>query len=299
MRFAFTSRLKAALHVYLRSLTSLEYYRSLLSTHFSFSIKFYLVLALLFTLVNSTFSTMHLVPKLQRNINSLLDYALDMFDDSLVITLRDGTLSINQSEPYVVPTGRAISPGALRRNFLVINPSADPADLEGELPTIVLLTSDSLVLNLGSQTKIIRLNAFRDRVITKASFAHFIALTRRYLRLVPYFVTILLVLSSLFYYFVYRLVLYLLFVGGLLYLVNLLKGTKLSFPDCYRIGLHTMSLPLTLGLIATVLSQTIYLRGWFFVLNFLFGVLVLLKLDSCGPVSFSSADDIRDEAILE
>ncbi len=301
MRSTLAQKIKAALHVYIRSLTSLSYYDSLLNTRFSFSLKFYLVLALLFTLVNSAFSTIHLVPRLQKNINSVLDYALNMFDDDLVITLKDGRLSINQQEPYVVPTGSTTSgsPSDItKRNFLVINTSAEPSDLEGDLPTIILVTSDSLILNLGNQSKIISLHSFRDRVITKTTFSQTIAHIRSYLRFVPYFVTVLLVLASLFYYLVYRL-LYLFVVGSLLYLLNLLRGASLKFLDCYRIALHTMSLPLTLGLLATILSQDIYLRGWFFVLNFLFGALVLLKLDFYTPDTFSEAGDIRDEKVLE
>ena len=271
-------KIKAALHVYTKSLTSVKYYKELIKTDLKFSLKYYVVLAVLFTLVNALFSTIQILPKLQKGIRDTMEYALNMYEDDLIITIKGGALSVNKEEPYIIPLASVEGSSEVAKNLIVFDSKAGLDDLEETYDALILVNGTNVLMRSSSKTEVFPIKDIPDATITKEDFSSAIAKIQSLTKFVPYFVGIAFVLAMLFYYLVYRLI-YLFFVGVLLWVIGAIRGLNLSFSKFYKVALHTMSLPLTVGLVNSVVSANIYFPSWFFLLNIIFGGLVVVSLD--------------------
>ena len=273
-------KVKAALHVYVKSLTSVKYYKEIIKTDLKFSLKYYVVLAVLFTLVNSLFSTVQVLPKIQKGINDAIEYALDLYEDDLVITIRDGELSVNKEEPYIIPFVGAMenSSNKAAENLIVFDSVAGLDDIKDTYDTLILVNGTNILVQSSSKIKVIPIKEFPDTTFTKADFVAAINQVRSLTKFVPYIAGIVLVVAMLVYYLGFRL-LYLVFVAATLWMIGAVRKMGLPYSKYYKIALHTMSLPLTVGLVNSVISANIYLSNWFFLLNLIFGALVVMSLD--------------------
>lgn len=284
-------RIKAALHVYTKSLVSVKYYREIISTDLRFSLKYYVVLAVLFTLVNSLFSTIQVLPKLQKGIDDALEYALDLYEDDLVITINDGILSVNKDGPYIVPFV-GVAGATVAKNLIVFDSEAGLDDLKDTYETLLLVNGTNILMQGPSKVEVFPIKDFPNAEITKDSFVSLVTQIRSFTKFVPYVVGVAFVLSMLFYYLVFRLI-YLVVVAVLLWVVGSLRGLSLDFSKYYKVALHTMSLPLTVGLLNSVFMSSFYFPYWFFLLNAIFGILVVMSLENT-----STEGDVLEGEVL-
>lgn len=271
-------RIKAAIHVYTKSLFSVKYYRDLIKTDLKFSLKYYAVLATLFTLVHATFSTTKLAPKIQKGVEDAVEYVLSLYEDDLEISIKSGRVSINKKEPYVIPLNLELGEG-VAKNIIVFDSNGGIDDIKSKYDTLILVNKVNLLTrDTSGKIEVVPLSNIPDTVITKQSFSSLLQRIQGLTKFVPYIVGIVLTFSILMYYLVFRLI-YLLLVGILLLVVGEIRGLNLTFSKYYKVALHTMSLPLTLGLLESVVSAKVYFPGWFIFLNLIFGALIVFSLD--------------------
>jgi hypothetical protein len=285
-------KLKAALHVFVKSLTSISYYQDLLKTDLKFSLKYYVVLALIFTAVTSVSYSFTLIPQIEKGINEGLEYALNLFEDDLVITLEEGKMSINKEEPYVVPLEDGVSSGP--ENLIVFDTEGTLEDLNGTYSSLVLVNEVNVLVQAeGQSPQVYSLSNFPDGSYDKEDLVDAVERVRSFVRFVPYLVGLSLVLGVLFYYLVFRLF-YLFVVAVLLALAGAFRGLSLSYGKYYKIAIHAMTLPMSIEVVRIVFSWQIDVPYWFMFLNLLFGVLVVMKLGS--PEGEDSASSISSES---
>ncbi len=232
------------------------------------------------------------MPKLQKGINDAIEYALDLYEDDLVITIKEGVLSVNKDEPYIVPFVGAAGT-TVAKNLIVFDSEAGLDDLEETYDTLILVNGTNILVQNSSKVEVMPVKDLPDTEITKADFVAGINQIRSFTKFLPYIAGTLFVLSMLFYYLVFRLA-YLLFVAVLLWVVGAIRGLELDFSKYYKVALHTMSLPLTVGLLNSVMMSNLYFPNWFFLLNAIFGVLVVLSLGKVGEEESSVEGDIDE-----
>lgn len=288
-----TQKIKAALHVYAKSLTSIKYYKDLIKTDLKFSLKYYVVLAVLFTMVNSLFSTIQILPKLKKGINDALDYALNMYEDDLVITIEKGVLSVNKDEPYIIPLSTTEETSSVAKNLIVFDSDAGLDDLEETYDTLILVNGTNILAKSSSDISVMPIKDIPDTTITKENLVSVVTRIRFLTKFAPYIVGILFILATFSYYLGYRLI-YLFLVGAFLWVIGTVRKLKFSYSKYYKIALHTMSLPLTVGLVNSITAANIYFPSWFFLLNLIFGVLVVLSLEENGKDQTASNSEDKE-----
>ena len=79
------------------------------------------------------------------------------------------------------------------------------------------------------------------------------------------------------YYAIFR-GLYLLMIGGLLYLLGKALKTAVPYRNAFRIGLHAMTLPVLIDTLTSLINLQLPVAYWFLAINLLVGVLVLREI---------------------
>jgi hypothetical protein len=80
-----------------------------------------------------------------------------------------------------------------------------------------------------------------------------------------------------FYYGIFR-IFYLLIVGLVLWVIGKVRNMELGYDKYFKIAVHTFTLPLVLDVIIKITNINFVLPFWFFLINVIFGVMVILNL---------------------
>ena len=290
-------KLKAALHVFTQSLTSPKYYNKLIKTDFKFSLKYYIVLAFLFTLATSLNALIPLLPKINQGVEDALTYAHELYDDDLVITLENGEVSINKEEPYIVPFP-SNAPEA-PKNLIVFDSEGTLDDLERTYDTLFLINSRNILVRNEERIQAYPVGNFPDGEFTEDDLAEITDSLRSFGNFIPYIVGTILFLAVLFYYLVFRLI-YLFFVSVILWIAGLIRGLSFEFINYYQIALHAITLPLCLELLNNFFKVQVTGVPWFILLHLVFGLVIIFMLNkSVGEGVAEEASEEVNEGELE
>lgn len=151
-------KLRAFFYSFKRSLVSPDYYRDVIKTKFSFSLKFFLFSCFLLSLILGTVYSLSAQPALNKFVLELKRLP-GYYPENLVIEIKNGQVNTNQKEPFFVPLPPFPGEGAEIKppftNLLVIDTQAEIGEIK-KYQTAALLTKDSLVIRTAEQTQELR-----------------------------------------------------------------------------------------------------------------------------------------------
>lgn len=274
-------KIKTFFYSFYKSTSSPKYYSDILKTKLGFSIKYLLALAILASLVSTTFSSIKSIPKAQRGINSLISTVRNAYPSDLVITIKSGSWTINRPEPFTVPlpkTSRSANAEGIE-NIIVFYKQGTIDDLTN-FKTIALVNSANVLIRSGTNGSISNLpiSSIKDTVINSILVNSILDKINKYFQVLPYFLPIFIFFGLMMYYFVIRGI-YLFGVALLIYIFAKLNKKPLKYMDAYRIGIHTMTIPLIIEVILEAIGFGIPIPFGFMLLNILPAVFVVTKLE--------------------
>ena len=267
-------KLKAATYVFANSLISPKYYQHIIETRFSFSLKYFAVLALIASLITFSSTVKPITQDLSEGISALESTALNAFPEDLVVTLKDGELSINQPEPYIFAMPKDFTDEPETKtpsNFLVFDSIGTLDDLE-KYDTLILVNRTNILVQGSNKVEVYPLKDYPDGELTAEILRSFANEVKPFLKAIPYIVLTFALLGTVLYYFGFRLA-YLVIVSLALMAFGSLRGLKLSFSKYYQVGLHAITLPLIIEVLSDAFQFPINYPYWFLVLNVLVGVI--------------------------
>jgi len=271
-------KLKAFAYVFYKSLTSLEYYKDILETDFSFSIKYLAVLALVATIVNTSITSTVEIPQIMSWVYEQKNNLIDVYPNDLEITAQDNALSINQPEPYEIKTpGNMKENGApLPANLVVFDKNGTINDFEVK-DTLVLVNETNMLVRNGNSFDTYPIKDIPNGKVDKQIFTNAVNSFDSVIKYIPFAFVLVTALVLFFYYFVFRLV-YLLIVSLTLLIVNMFVKPDVEFKHLYRIALHAMTAPLLIDLVLRVFNIQYFVTiPWFYFLNVVLGTIVIIK----------------------
>ncbi|MFA6981480.1 MAG: DUF1189 family protein [Patescibacteria group bacterium] len=274
------SKLKAFFHIFSKSLTSLAYYKDVVSSDKKLSIKYFFSLALLATLVTSIYTLIPLVPKVRSSLSNAVEQVVSMYDDDLVVTIAGGKLSTNRTEPYVVPAPwKEEVPGEMPENLVVIDVNGTVDDFNNKYDSFILVNASNIMFHDSSGMRVESLSQFPDMVVTKGDVLDLATKAKSVFVYVPYLLSVFLFIG-LFLNYAFLRFLYLFVVAALLFVIGRLRGVTYSYIDYLKIAIHTFTLPLVLEVIVRAVDISLLERFpmWFLLVNMIFGVVVLFSL---------------------
>jgi hypothetical protein len=275
-------KIKAFFYVYYKSLTTVKYYQDILKTELGFSMKYFFALAIIATLIVAVSTSVREVPKIKSAVDGVLTQSQELYPEDLVITIENGQMSTNQPDPVIismpqVPGVQEPDPAADFDNLVVIDEEGTLGDME-KYNTLFLVNESNILVWSEGRIEVYPLRDLPNTEITRETINNLVERFEGWIRLIPYIITVLVFVALLFYYLGFRLV-YLLPVALIFFIIGSIRGLKLTYGKYYQIGLHTITLPLTVEMIAVLVGIPILFPFWFFIVNILFGVLVISSLE--------------------
>jgi len=242
------------LNFFKKTFTSSEFYRSLVEVPFKYSLNYFLIFFVIYSLVaGAIFSYRFILPL--KDVASLIpDKVLALYPDDLVITIEKGKLSTNYSEPYRLPSELVLdiiteledsAKSKVLGDSVGTNTYAIVIDTEGVLDdyydyqTYVLVTEDYLAYtNEDGNMEVFAFTEVPDIAIDHGFIADKVNLIRPFLE---YAVLALIVLSILVSLAVFPLgyLIYCAFFSLLVLLIGkVVGGLPLNYKKSYQISLH-------------------------------------------------------------
>lgn len=286
VKLKYMKRLKAFLYVYKNSLTSLAYYKELLTVKPIFSFKYFFALTLLATLITTVRIGVPAMPELKNFSQTLLRESSEIFPNDLVLTSKDGEWYVNQPEPFSIKAPQFMKTAPQEapdvkfpENLITFYHDGTINDLE-TLDTLMLVNNVNFIVR-SEQGKIEahKLTDLQDGTFDRQSFDKILGVIERVTAYIPLFVYTILLLAAFAYFFVYRLW-YLVVIAAALMLLGYFKKLNFTFGTYYKLGLHAFTLPLTIEVLLILFGGRIEFPMWELILNLVFGFLVLTKIES-------------------
>jgi len=268
-----------------------EYYNSLLSEPFSFSLKYFLLFTLIFSAIFSLIYSVRIIPPLRNFLNEKSMEILQRYPEGLEITIKKGKVLTNAEEPYFVKFPKREMPGSTGpKNFLVIDTRSD-FSLEKfySYSTAILLTRDSVVSQEKGKVTINQLENFPDFTVNKTVVSSFIN------KITPYFNLVIPIVMFGMLFGIYTAVsfrlVYLVVAALLIWVIGKIKKVNLNYSKSYQIGLHLMTLPIVVTFSLNLVSPQTSIPFLFTILTV---VVAFINLDNV-PAGSSAEKPSQEE----
>ncbi len=272
-------RLKSFWYVFRRSLIDVDYYRDVLKVDTVFSVKYFLTLALAASLITTIRIVVPAIPRIQEVVDGLFSNFSDIYPEELVITSQSGMWQINQQEPFFIPAPESLDTGEVDfpDNLLVFDHKGTIDDIERYDTFTIINESNLIAIDSQNSVKGHSLDSLPDGEFTRTKYDHALGNIKAFTKYVPPIIVGFVLLATLFYFLIYRM-LYLFIVGLVLLAIGNIRGLKKNYGTYFRIGMHAITLPLSIEVLFTMLGVDAQYPSWFFGINIVFGIAIIYHL---------------------
>lgn len=266
------------------SLTKPSYYKDILKARTRFSVKYYMLLALILTTITSVAGIINYAPALKTDFTQVAQEITQNFPPDLVVEIKPTGITANAPFPLVAQTPTAFiknQPGALPKNLLIIDPQGQISML-AEYDALALLNNSYLIVGDGESVQTAPVKDFPDLRID-AGFMERLAGVARFIAGNAFWLTGLAFGAvSLVDFFVIKLV-YLLFFAFVLRLFH--KTLLATFAQAFKLSVHSFTLPILISTTLGIAGVNIPLPGWFVILHTIFVLYISTKLEKSTKMS--------------
>lgn len=292
-------KIKAFFYILTKSATSPAYYRDVVTTSLGFSIKYFLMLALVISLISGIISLVITLPKINQTFGNITEDVKNLYPRDLVVKVQDGQMSINQPEPYFIkfPGSEEFNSDLVKtdetekaempENLLVFD-AAGTLDSLDTYKTLILINKTNILTKNPNSEKIeaYPLKDLPNGEFSKDTFAKLMDKLQVFVRLIPYLYFAIISVFLFLYNFVYRF-LYALIVGVMLWILGAMLNTQLTYTKNLKIALHALTLPMIIETIKDFVAPVLLelSKGqinidevripWFFAMCIIIGLLAL------------------------
>ncbi len=259
-------RLKAFFYIINKSISDPMWYKDMLNTTMSFSMKYLFSLAFLLSILVTGNLYFTLVPEVNKGLSTLIKEAKLAYPQDLVIEIKDGQWFINRPEPFVVPLPKTFESTESNlqktpKNFIVMYKAGTLDDLE-RFDTFILVNNVNVIVRNNNKIEAYPIKDAQDgkldyttyisAIDQLSSYTVYVApvmlslifvvvfLANSLFRLIPIFI------STIFVWIIAKA------------LANQTKtGYITDFNKIYRVVLHTSTLPILLSVVMPLLPQQI------------------------------------------
>lgn len=275
-------KLKTFFYVFKNSISSPKYYRDILKTDLWFSVKYFLFLSFLASLLFSISLSIKAIPEVVSGIKSFSENVRGVFPDDLVINFKEGKWEANKEEPIVIPMPSFTqdSDKYIPSNIAVFD-KAGTIDKLKELNTVVLINNENLIyMGEGDSITAQPINTIPDFTLDKVSVNTRIDTLNTYAKAIPFLLPVIFLISSFVFNYFSVGVFNTLIIGFVVYLVSIIKKNKIDFRSACKIGIHGMTLPIIIQLILiTFTDLNMAVPGWFLILSIMISIFFMMKMN--------------------
>lgn len=260
--------------------------------------KYFVTLALLASVIVTTAISVEMIPQMKAGLQNVMEKAGEVYPEDLVITAKDGAWSINKEEPYSIAfpidpktwmmenqemtdeMGMTEEEVYFPSTLIVFDHEGEINDLE-EHDTLMLVNAANIIVRDAQKIEVYPLGELPDGEFTQATFDEMLVAAEGLAKYLPGLLVALMFVMTFMGYFVFR-SFALVFVAVAVWFLSMFSNNKLNFADSYRVGIHTMTLPLVISIVLTVLQVPFVVPLWFFAVNVIYSAAVVFGMKSGG-----------------
>lgn len=283
-------KLRIFIQSFQRSVTDFTYYRELLKYNFWFSIKYIFFITFITIFLQTVIFAVQvafLLPQLPAGVDHLEKRLQESYPKELVVTIKDGMLSTNQENPYVIDVPEIRELGDFK-HFITFNTEASISDFD-KVDSYFLVTDQAIVYPddpTGQQLSSYQVMSLKDIpddiVIDQKKYQTWIDNMRPIFEMIPKAAPFVL-LAGVFLVPLFGMLFsagwnlsYLVILTAVIWIVSKAFNLKLGFWKLYQLGIHGMTLPMLLVMLLA--SLNVYMPLVFTSTFLLWMVLVLSNL---------------------
>lgn len=221
-----------------------NYYRKVLKTRFSFSVKYFfsLILFLSFILI-STFILKNFI--VNNNLSALetgLIKSLNHYPKNLIITIKNNQLRTNFNRPYIF----WLNFNKIPHPILVIDERASKEKVYQFDSTTILVNSDGIIRRVDKKLRFYPFKFKKEIVINKQLVERLKISIQRFFKLFHLFLPLIFILLfiALVLFFSVTKIFYLTVFSFLGFLIVKILNVKVSYKKVFQISLHSNTAPL-------------------------------------------------------
>lgn len=244
------------------SIYSPKFYSIVLTKSFKNSLGYFLLLALILTVINLLTLIQPLFIEVPATVQNFAQSVINCYPKDLEIKITNGQVSINAEEPYFLKSCEGQNLGVIDTKISFSTSKFD----EYKVPAWV--TKDSIVYKKSNvETSTYSLSRMKDFTLNQQVINSYYKMFSPYLKFVG---PILLLLSfiGIFLIFDFRLI-YLLLLASIIWLLGKIFKQTLGYGQAYKVGLHAITLGLIVELIVGLTNRWTHLYGFPFMVSIL------------------------------
>ncbi len=274
------NKLKTFFYIFKNSVTSPEYYKELLGTKFVYTIKYYVMLSFFASLIVTSFLSIKIIPGAKEGIKSGTEEIKRTYPDDLTVSIKDGSWTINKPEPYAIPLPEfSKTKDNTNIDNIIVFYKKGTIDDFNNLKTFALV-NETNILSKDSNTeiKVTPIKEVPNLDIDKTKVNELFDKLYGYLKYIPFFLPLIIFVGQMLFNFLGVKIIYILWIGFVVYLFSLIRKNKVSYKSACRIAIHTMTIPLILEVVLSFVDFTIPVYSWFFIANIILSIVVIERL---------------------
>jgi len=281
------NKIQTFLYVLKNSVSSSKYYNDILKTNIQFSIKYFIALSFIASVIFTTAVSINIIPNTLAGIRSFVDEIGEIYPGDLVIEFKDGMWEINKEEPLYIkmPKLPADSFANVPENLIVFDKNGT-IDKLGDYNTVILLNSENMIQVNGNQVVSTQpIKAIPNVKIDKGLIDSRLSEMGKVIGALPYILPLLILLFVFAINYILPGVFNILIIGLGLFIVSMVMKKNMRYESALKIGIHSMTIPMLIqALIMFIPNMNLVVPGWLLLTSFGIGIYFLSKVDTQSEV---------------
>lgn len=273
-------KILAFIYVFKNSLVSPKYYSQVVQQKLRFSLKYYFLLAFVASIIIGAVSFWTIVPQAKTAMYGFIKQGVALYPAELVVSIKEGKLSINQPVPYIIATPKEFIKGEenFPKNIIVFDTAGTLDDLK-KYDTVFLVNEVNVLANDASNGKIqtFPLKEFPDGEVSQKVVTDLAAKLTPYISVVAYGMFAILFVFVFINNLIFKFVDFVI-VGLILSLVGKIRGVSLHFRQYLQVAMHAATLAFVLDVCFSVFKYSPPTDMWFLLATLIYGLVVVFGM---------------------
>lgn len=266
-------KLKTFLYVLKNSIASPKYYNDIVKTKINFSIKYFLALSFLVSVISVIGYSIIYLPKYISEINISYQSIEEGFPEDFIIEFKDGSWSSNKEGPVIIKQINFDKDSKLPENLFVFDKEGTIEKIN-EYHTMFLINSENILYKTDTEGVVAQpLKNIPDGKLDRNLLNEKMQTVKKVVGFLPYLLPLVLLIPTFLFEYVGGSIFIILMSAIGVYIASISTKKKIDFKSAFQICIHSSTIPMIIRALSTV-SPIVY--G--FILNWLLFIILAFSL---------------------
>ena len=266
-------KLKTFVYVLKNSISSPKYYNDIVKSKINFSIKYFLALSFLVSVISVIGYSIIYLPKYISEIKISYQSIEEGFPEDFVIEFKDGSWSSNKEGPVIIKKIDLGKDNKLPQNLFVFDKEGTIEKID-EYNTMFLINSENILCKTDTEGVVAQpLKNIPNGKLDKNLLNEKMQTVKKVIGFLPYLLPLALLIPTFLFEYVGGSIFIILISAVGVYIASISTRKKIDFKSSFQICIHASTIPMILRAFSTV-SPVVY--G--FILNWLLFIILAVSL---------------------